>query len=172
MLTPVDFGTIVFQRSFRGYNKDEVQDFIERITRDYEYLYRENLDLKEKIEGLSQKLNQYTLIEETLRNAMVMAQDTAAEVKKSAREQADLTIKEAQLRSEQIKTGIKEEIQAELRNLALLKNQAEFFKCQFKSFLNGLLDLAEKQLDLPIEWDKHSKTVANSGSGVTVTPEM
>jgi cell division initiation protein len=171
MLTPVDLETTVFHRSFRGYNKNEVQDLMERIIRDYEHLYRENIDLKERIEGLNVRMNQYTLIEETLRNTMVMAQETAEEVKRTAHEEAELIVKEAQIQGEQIKMRIKEEIQIELRNLALLKNQAEYFKCQFKSFLGGLLDLAEKQLDLPIEWDKYAKPAVNSAGEAALSKE-
>lgn len=166
MFTPVDLETIVFHRSFRGYNRSEIQDFMENIARDYEHLYRENIDLKEKIEDLNVKLNQYVLIEETLRNAMVMAQETAEEVKKTARDQAEIIVREAQMQGEQVKSRTKEEIQAELRNLALLKNQTEYFKCQFKSFLSGLMDLADKQLDIPIEWDKYGKSAT---SNITTT---
>jgi cell division initiation protein len=171
MFTPVDLETIVFHRSFRGYNRSEIQDFMEQITRDYEHLYRENIDLKETIEDLNVKLNQYMLIEETLRNAMVMAQETAEEVKKTARDQAEMIVKEAQMQGEQVKSRTKEEIQTELRNLALLKNQVEYFKCQFKSFLNGLLDLADKQLDIPIEWDKYGKQ-APSAPSVSSAPSV
>lgn len=171
MFTPVDLETIVFHRSFRGYNRAEIQDFMERIIQDYEHLYRENIDLKEKIEDLNVKLNQYVLIEETLRNAMVMAQETSEEVKKTARDQADMIVREAQMQGEQVKSRTKEEIQAELRNLALLKNQVEYFKCQFKSFLSGLLDLADKQLDIPIEWDKYGKASTATVTGTAATLE-
>jgi cell division initiation protein len=171
MFTPVDLETIVFHRSFRGYNRVEIQDFMEQITRDYEHLYRENIDLKEKIEELNVKLNQYILIEETLRNAMVMAQETAEEMKKTARDQAEMIVKEAQMQGEQVKSRTKEEIQAELRNLALLKNQTEYFRCQFKSFLNGLIELADKQLDIPIEWDKYGKSASlNNSAAPTLEP--
>ncbi|HOP74780.1 MAG TPA: DivIVA domain-containing protein, partial [Bacillota bacterium] len=50
MLTPVDLETTVFRRSFRGYNVQEVQEFMSKITHDYEHLYRENIDLKEKLD--------------------------------------------------------------------------------------------------------------------------
>jgi cell division initiation protein len=174
MFTPVDLETIVFHRSFRGYNRAEIQDFMEQITRDYEHLYRENIDLKEQLEELDVKLNQYKLIEETLRNAMVMAQETAEEMKKTARDQAEMIVREAQIQGEQAKSRTKEEIQSELRNLALLKNQTEYFRCQFKSFLSGLIELADKQLDIPIDWDKFGKTppvVSDPGVAVAAALE-
>ena len=51
MLTPVDLETMVFRRGLRGYRTREVQEFMKRITVDYERLYKENFDLKEKVEG-------------------------------------------------------------------------------------------------------------------------
>lgn len=167
MITPVDLETVVFTKSLHGYNVREIQDFLAQLTPDFEHLYRENIELKEKLEDLKAKLNQYQLIEETLRNTMVMAQETAEEAKNSARQQANLIIKEAQQQEEKIRLKVTEDIQAELRNLALLKNQGEYFKCQFKSFLTGLLDLAEKQFDMHVVWEA-SQAVATSAPESTI----
>lgn len=151
MITPVDLETMVFRRGFRGYNVHEVQEFMVKMTNDYEHLYRENMELKEKLDDLALKINQYQAMEETLRNAMVLAQGTAEEVKTAARQQADLILRDAEQKGELVKGKIKEEIQGEIQKLAALKNQVEFFKSQFKSFLKGLLDIAENQLELKIE---------------------
>lgn len=154
MLTPVDLETTVFKRGFRGYNAREVQEFMENFSHDYEHLYRENIDLKEQMEEMEKKLNQYQLIEDSLRNAMVLAEETAEEAKGAAKQKAEQIVREAELNAEAMKLKAKEDIQNELRTLALLKNQVEYFKCQFKSFLSGLLDMAEKQLDLNIAWEQ------------------
>lgn len=157
MITPVDLETTVFRRGFRGYNVNEVQEFMVKITHDYEHLYRENIDLKEKIDELTNQLNQYQLMEETLRNAMVLAQETAEEVKNSAKHQAELYIRDAEQKGDRVKNRIKEEIQGEIQKLAALKNQVEFFKSQFKSFLKGLLDIAENQFELNVDLDEQIK---------------
>jgi cell division initiation protein len=162
MLTPVDLETIVFQRGFRGYNAREVQEFMENFGRDFEKLYRENIDLKEKIEEFEKKLYQYQLIEDTLRNTMVLAETTSEEAKNVAQQRAVQIIREAELNAEAIKVKAKEEIQNEIRTLALLKNQVEYFKCQFKSFLNGLLEMAEKQLDLSVVWEERAPKVTDT----------
>ncbi|HYH03178.1 MAG TPA: DivIVA domain-containing protein [Bacillota bacterium] len=154
MITPVDLETTVFRRGFRGYSTSEVQEFMVRITHDYEHLYRENIELKEKIEALQNQLSQYQVMEETLRNAMILAQESADEVKNLAQSKADLIIREAEQRGEHIKARLKEEIQLEIQKLTELKQQVEFFKCQFKSFLTSLMEIAEHKLDLHIPWDK------------------
>lgn len=157
MLTPIDLENVFFRRGLRGYRVSEVQEFMSRLTQDYEHLYRENIELKEQIETLNNKLNQYILVEETLRNTMLMAQETAEEVKTAARKQAELIIQEAKDQAEDIKRQIRAETENELKNLAILKNQTEFFRCQFKSFLNGLLEIADRQLDLNVIWEQVEK---------------
>ena len=157
MFTPVDLENVFFRRGIRGYRVNEVQEFMSRLTQDYETLYRENIDLKEQIENLNNKLNQYLLVEETLRNTMLLAQETAEEVKSAAKKEADLILEEAKQQAEEIRQKIKMDTENELKNLAILKNQAEFFRCQFKSFLNGLLEVADKQLDLNIIWEQVEK---------------
>jgi cell division initiation protein len=166
MLTPVDLETTVFKRGFRGYNAREVQEFMENFGHDYEQLYRENLDLKEKLEESDKKIHQYQLIEDSLRNAMVLAEETAEEAKAAARQKAEQIVREAELNAEAIKMKAREDIQNELRTLALLKNQVEYFKCQFKSFLSGLLDMAEKQLDLNVVWDQSAAADSESKQGL------
>ncbi|HEX3045450.1 MAG TPA: DivIVA domain-containing protein [Bacillota bacterium] len=166
MLTPVDLETTVFKRGFRGYNAREVQEFMENFSHDYEQLYRENLDLKEKLEESEKKIHQYQLIEDSLRNAMVLAEETAEEAKAAARQKAEQIVREAELNAEAIKMKAREDIQNELRTLALLKNQVEYFKCQFKSFLSGLLDMAEKQLDLNVVWDQSAAVDSESKQGL------
>lgn len=174
-MTPVDLETTVFRRGWRGYNTKEVQEFMNRMTHDYEYLYRENINLKEKIEELNIKLSQYQLMEENLRNAVILAQKTAEEVKNSAQNQATTILREAGQQSEEIKRRVKSEIQTELQNLAILKNQLEFFRCQFKSFILTLTEVADKQLDLEVVWDKiiqklpgiHKYQESTKGAAVT-----
>ncbi|NLW46352.1 MAG: DivIVA domain-containing protein [Firmicutes bacterium] len=157
MLTPVDLENIFFRRGVRGYRVEEVQEFMSRLNQDYEHIYRENIDLKEQVESLNNKLSQYLLVEETLRNAMLLAQETAEEVKNAATKEAKLIVREAEDVAEKTKLRIRQDTENELKNLAVLKNQVEFFRCQFKSFLNGLLEVADRQLDLNIIWEQVEK---------------
>ena len=135
MLTPVDLETTVFRRGFRGYQVREVQDFMARLLQDYERLYRENIELKEKLEAVEIKLSSYQQTEETLRNALLLAEHTAGEVRQASQKQAELMLREAEHRADQVRVRVKDEIRMELERLAALKQQAEFFRIQFKNFL-------------------------------------
>lgn len=154
MLTPVDLETTVFRRGFRGYRVHEVQEFMARLTKDYERLYRENIELKEKLEAYEAKLANYRETEQTLQNALLLAEKTAEEIKQASQKQAELLLREAEHRAEQIRARVKEEIRAELEYLAHLKRQADFFRLQFKNFLAGLAELTDKHLDLQVAWEE------------------
>ena len=154
MLTPVDLETTVFRRGFRGYRTKEVQEFMEHLTIDYEHLYKENINLKEDIENLQSQLERYRQVEATLKNTLVLAQSTAEEVKNAGQKQADLILREANHRAEQIRGRVREEIQNELQQLANLKQQSDMFRLQFKKFLEGLGELVERKFNMDDFWDK------------------
>ena len=71
-------------RSLKGYNVSEVDDFLDELTVEYEKLYKENAELKEKIETNQKDLEHYRSVEHTLQNTLVMAQTTAEDIKKMA----------------------------------------------------------------------------------------
>ena len=102
MLTPLDIHNKEFKRSIRGYDADEVDEFLDEIIKDYEKLYKENLNLKEQVENFQENINRYRELEDTLHNTLILAQQTAEEVKKNAEKEAELIIKNAHQKGEQI----------------------------------------------------------------------
>jgi cell division initiation protein len=89
MLTPLDIHNKEFKRSFRGYNEDEIDEFLEEIAKDYEVLYRENIDLKENVERLKSKVDNFERLENTLHSTLIVAQETAEEVKANANRESE-----------------------------------------------------------------------------------
>lgn len=85
MLTPMDIHNKDFKRSFRGYNEDEIDDFLDQIVNDYEKLFRENDRLKEKLERIQKDNEQYQKLENNLKDTLLVAQKTAEEVTMNAR---------------------------------------------------------------------------------------
>ena len=99
MITPLDIQNKEFKKSVMGYNTKDVDAYLDFINTDYEKLYRESVELKDKIGMLSDQIRQYNNLEETLKNTLVVAQSTADEVTQTARKRADLIVEEAELRS-------------------------------------------------------------------------
>ena len=85
MFTPLDLKNKTFTKGFRGYETEEVDKFFAQVVKDFERLYQDNIELKETVERVSAKLEYYQQMEATMQNTLVVAQETADEVKKTAK---------------------------------------------------------------------------------------
>jgi len=91
-LTPLDIHNVEFKKTLRGYSEDQVDSFLNKVTRDYENLYKENMELKERLEDMQAVVTHYRELENTLRDTMVLAQQVADEAKKNAASEAEISI--------------------------------------------------------------------------------
>lgn len=140
-LTPLDIHNKEFSKGFRGYDEDEVNEFLDRIVKDYEVIIKENMTLKQRVQELQDKLEHYSKIEETLHNAIVVAQQTAKEVKENAVTEAELIRKEAE---REAKRGIEEALvrsRKAQREIEDLVKQATVFRSRFRSLLEAQLEI-------------------------------
>lgn len=140
MLTPMDIHNKEFKRSFRGYNEAEVDDFLDKVMEDYELLYKENSDLKDRINIMNEKLQSYANMETTLNNTLIVAQNTAEELKKNAAKEAELIIQNAQQNAEKILQKANQEVVRIRMELESNRKQLNVFKAKFRSLLEGQLE--------------------------------
>ena len=91
MLTPIEIQSRTF-KSGLGYDKKEVDMFLHEILESYESMYRDNMELKDKLNTLNEGIQYYKTIEKTLQKALVLAQKTAEDTKASAQQKAKLTV--------------------------------------------------------------------------------
>lgn len=102
MITPMDIHNKTFSGQIRGYSKDEVNAFLEELASDYEKIYREHRVMEEEMGTIRTKLRNYEKMESTMSHTLVMAQETADNVKKNAHKEAELSIQEAQSEAQKI----------------------------------------------------------------------
>ena len=88
LLTPMDIHNKEFKHSFRGYNEDEIDEFLDQIVNDYEKLFRENDKLKEEVTHLKKDAESYREREKSINDTLLLAQKTAQEVTDNARQTA------------------------------------------------------------------------------------
>ncbi|EOD01290.1 DivIVA domain-containing protein [Caldisalinibacter kiritimatiensis] len=139
MITPLDIQNREFRKGVRGYKESEVDSFLDEVMIDYEKLYKENSELKDKITMLNEQLEQYDKMEETLQNTLVVAQSTAEEVKANARKEAELIIKEAEEKARQIINEAHKEVENIQVKYENLKADMEVFRTRFKTLLESQL---------------------------------
>ncbi|SCL83502.1 DivIVA domain-containing protein [Sporanaerobacter sp. PP17-6a] len=139
MLTPLDIQNKEFKRAFRGYKETEVDIFLDEIILDYEKVYKENIELKDKITMLTDQLKQYDNLEDTLKNTLIVAQSTAEEVTTTARKKAELIISEAESQSKGIIQNANEEVRNIRKEYEELKKEVFVFTTRFKSLIESQL---------------------------------
>jgi cell division initiation protein len=145
MITPLDIENKKFSKQMiNGYSVDEVDDFLEEITRDYEKLYKEVNENKGKTEQLTNDLNKYQSIESTLQSTLLMAQTTADEVKKTAQKQADTIIAEAQNKAKETLASVENELISKQKELDDLQKQFDIYKAKMESLLISQLELLKE----------------------------
>ena len=94
-LTPMDINNKEFKRGIRGYNPDEVDEFLDEVVENYEELYKENSRLKESITRLKDKVEHYERLEATIQNTLLLAQNAAEQAKETSQKEADLIVNNA-----------------------------------------------------------------------------
>ena len=144
MITPMEIQTKKFDKAVMGYNKDDVDDFISYILEDYEQLYKQAMESDEKISSLNSQLETYRSMEETMKNSLLIAQSTAENVQKNAREKADIIVKDAENEAKQIIEKAKADIEKATAEYSQLRHDMVIYKCQAISMLNAQIENLKK----------------------------
>ena len=144
-ITPMDIEQQEFTRSFRGYNEEEVDDFLDKIVKDYEELINENVRLNEEIEKMQEKLKEFSQIEETLRSALLNAQKSAEEMKGRVESEAKIIIEKAELEAKSLKQQVFQREDLVKNEIDKLRRYKFIFKEKFKSMLNLYLKMIENE---------------------------
>jgi cell division initiation protein len=124
-VTPIDIQQKRFHVVFRGYDKTEVEMFLDLVRDEMEALMREVTEHRDFRQSYDQRLRELNEKEETVKNTMLMTQKLMEDQKDNARREAALIIKDAEIRSHQIVGNAQEEkvrLNAELQDLRRRKH--------------------------------------------------
>ncbi|MFU0790873.1 DivIVA domain-containing protein [Cerasibacillus sp. JNUCC 74] len=155
-LTPLDIHNKEFTRRYRGYDQDEVNEFLDQVIKDYEMVIREKKDLQEQVEHLQEKLGHFTNIEETLNKSILIAQETAEEIKGNAMKESKLIIKEAEKNADRIINEALTKSRRISMDVEELKKQAKVFRTRLKMLVEAQLEMIETN-----DWDQLFDTALN-----------
>lgn len=140
-LSPLDIHNKEFTRSFRGYDEDEVNDFLDQIIKDYEQLIKEKKKLEDTLNNSEERLGHFTNIEETLNKSLIVAQTAAEEVKQSANKEAKLIIREAEKNADRILGDSLSKARKVAIEIEDLKRQSKVFRERLKMLVEAQMDL-------------------------------
>lgn len=143
MLSPLDIESKKFIKSaVVGYNRADVDKFMELVLADYEKLYRENIALKDKTNTLSDAVDHYKSMEDTMQSTLLVAQSASEEVRNNASEKARLIIEDANKKAEDIIKNANAEMQKSAEKNEQLKRDYILFKsrviAEFETYLKTM----------------------------------
>ena len=145
MYTPLDIENKKFAKQMmNGYSVEEVDNFLDELTVDYEKLYKESNESKSKISELEANLVKYRNLESTLQNTLIMAQSAADEIKKVAKQEADQIVRDAQGTVNQQVMELDQQITIKTKELEDLKKQFDVYKAKMESLLISQLELLKE----------------------------
>ena len=142
-ITPLDIQHKVLDRQWRGYHKTQVDQFLEEIAESVEELAKETLVLKEKLSGKDEELGQLKRAESTLTSTLISTQSFVDQLKRGAQRDADLVVKEAELKAEEILSQSRAELVDMRRTISGLRQQRALVLDRLRSTLSSFHRLVE-----------------------------
>jgi cell division initiation protein len=151
-ITPLDIQQMGFKIKWKGYDREEVDAFLDTLTEDYESLIKENLYLKEQLAQLEESLNEYKKKETLLSQTLISAQQLAEVQKNNTLKESSLIIKEAEVQADQIIKTIREEAARIKGDLIDLRRQKLLLIEKIRSMLKNF------EISLSVEEQEEKET--------------
>jgi len=137
VLKPLDFHNTEFTRTFRGYNEEEVDEFVTKIVSHYESLYQENKRLQEEIQNLQEELQKKQSREQDVLDLISLTKQAVSEIRDLSTTQSEAVVKEAKLKAAQIVA------EAEAR-LKAVKSAERIFKQRMRTLMESIWSMVEE----------------------------
>lgn len=144
MLRPIDIQNKDFEKKLKGYDCNEVDDFLDTVIADYERLWKENSALKDKIGMLTEAVERYKLMEVTMRQSLDVAKQSAEETRKAAALEAEGIIAKAKVDASNLAKQIDEEHLRRHQEMLSVKTQIENYKSRIRAMTDTLLKSLEQ----------------------------
>lgn len=133
-----------FSTSKDGYNKDEVNKFVNEVVNEYESMLNKLKQKDSEINELSKLLEKYNNLELALNKTILMAEESANQMKKLAKDEADNLINDAKKNASRIvNESLMQAEKIELESVRLKRNII-MFKKKLKILLENQMDLADE----------------------------
>ena len=151
-VTAMDIMNKDFKKSMRGYNMDEVDEFLEKISEEYETAYKENIVLKEKLNVFEDKLDHYAKMETTIQNTLLLAQNAAEQAKQSSQSEAEFIIRNANESAKRILDKAHTDVLNINDEFDRTKQEFAKFRSKFRNFIVTQMEMFES---LEKDFDKN-----------------
>lgn len=135
-ITPMEIKQAGFRVRMRGYDREEVDSLLGLLSEEFESLIKENNSLKERLAILDEQLSELRKKEHALNDTLLKAHDLVEEIKQAAQKEAQLIMKEAELRREEVLSMARKEMAAIKSEIEGIKREKAIFLEKTRSLVN------------------------------------
>lgn len=160
-ITPNDIHNKDFSTKFKGFDPEEVNDFLEEVKKELETLIRDNKDLEKRVKFNEEKVEYFNSIQETLNKSILVAQEAADRLRENARKDAEIIVFEAEKAAQAMLREAAEKATDINRETDLIKKETRIFRQRLQILTQTQLDMIKNE-----EWD----IVLNTPTHIEVTP--
>ena len=160
-ITPNDIHNKDFSTKFKGFDPEEVNDFLEEVKKELETLIRDNKDLEKRVKFNEEKVEYFNSIQETLNKSILVAQEAADRLRENARKDAEIIVFEAEKAAQAMLREAAEKAPEINRETDLIKKETRIFRQRLQILTQTQLDMIKNE-----EWD----IVLNTPTHIEVTP--
>ena len=140
-LTPIDIHNKEFSSRFRGYDIDEVNEFLDQIIKEFELLIRENRRYEELVNDMQARIDYFSSMEDTLNKSIIVAQEAAEEVKNNANKEASLILKQAEREAFAREEEAARKEQLAEREVVQMLKKVELYRTRFRVLVDAQMEL-------------------------------
>ena len=152
-LTPLDIHNKEFPTKMRGYDQDEVNDFLDQIIRDYETILKDKKELEKKLKFSEEKVEHYNNLQDSLNKSIIVAQEAADRLKENSDKEAVIIIQEAENNADRLLNDSVEKARRITAETEELKKQSRVFKQRLQLMIESQLEMVKNN-----EWDELLKS--------------
>jgi cell division initiation protein len=138
-IRPVDIRRKEFKSGLRGYDANQVDDFLDEVADEFERTFAENQRMLEEITSLRERLQQFEELEASIQEALVQAQQVAGDLRRNAGKEAELIVREAKEQSHRILADSSGRVERVQESYEVLRKAKQDFSNDFRHLLKSYL---------------------------------
>ena len=147
MLRALDIQNKEFTKKLKGYDCDEVDNFLDEVIKDYDRLCKDNQALRDRLALVTKSLDSYKMIEDSLKKSLEVADRTAEDIRKNARTEAQIIINKAKLDASRLASQIDVEHERRRQEMIDIKSETEAYKTRIRGVCQGLIKMLDDMDD-------------------------
>lgn len=155
VLTPLDIHNKEFPVKMRGYDQDEVNDYLDQIIKDYEMVLKDKRELEKKLKFSEEKVEHFNNLQDALNKSIIVAQEAADRVRENANKESRMITLEAEKNADRLL----DEAVTKARKITLetdtLKKESRVFKQRLQLLIESQLEMVKNK-----EWDELLQSTA------------